>query len=630
MLSSLPRLRLCWLASFLALEPTATAQTAAQVAAPVVSVSVDATAAPRKIFHARLTIPASPGTLTLYYPKWLPGEHGPTGPIQDLAGLRFTANGQLLDWRRDLLDGWTFHLQVPAGVSVVEAQLDYISPTGQEGIYTGGQSATDKMTILSWNTLLLYPAGWTADELRYQARLRLPQGWKFGTALPVASQSDTEINFQVVSLTTLVDSPVLAGEYLRVVPLEENPPEEMDIAADSPSALEGPQEVFEHYKSLTDQAFKLFGARHFRDYHFLYSLSDHVAHFGLEHHESNDSRTNERSLVDPELRLLAAGLLPHEYVHSWNGKYRRPRDLATPDYEKPMQTDLLWVYEGLTSYLGDVLSARSGIRTAEQFRDVLALIAAKLDHTPGRSWRNLADTADGVPAMQDAPREWESWRRGLDYYDEDVLNWLWVDTIIRQQTKGKKSLDDFCQLFHGGASGPPEVKTYGFDDVVNGLSQVAAYDWRGFWTERLTNHGPGAPLGGIEGSGWKLAYDETASELYRVQERERDQINATYSIGLELNQGGRVIDATEGMAAAQAGIGPDMTLVAVNGQRFSAEVLRDALRMGKNGSEPLELLMENTGYYKTYALDYHGGEKYPHLVRTGSKPDLLSEILRSR
>ena len=630
MLSSLPRLRLCWLASFLALEPAATAKAAAQVAAPVVSVSVDATAAPRKIFHARLTIPASPGTLTLYYPKWLPGEHGPTGPIQDLAGLRFTANGQLLDWRRDLLDGWTFHLQVPAGVSVVEAQLDYISPTGQEGIYTGGQSATDKMTILSWNTLLLYPAGWTADELRYQARLRLPQGWKFGTALPVASQSDTEINFQVVSLTTLVDSPVLAGEYLRVVPLEENPPEEMDIAADSPSALEGPQEVFEHYKSLTDQAFKLFGARHFRDYHFLYSLSDHVAHFGLEHHESNDSRTNERSLVDPELRLLAAGLLPHEYVHSWNGKYRRPRDLATPDYEKPMQTDLLWVYEGLTSYLGDVLSARSGIRTPEQFRDALALIAAKLDHTPGRSWRNLADTADGVPAMQDAPREWESWRRGLDYYDEDVLNWLWVDTIIRQQTKGKKSLDDFCQLFHGGASGPPEVKTYGFDDVVNGLSQVAAYDWRGFWTERLTNHGPGAPLGGIEGSGWKLAYDETASELYRVQERERDQINATYSIGLELNQGGRVIDATEGMAAAQAGIGPDMTLVAVNGQRFSAEVLRDALRSGKNGSEPLELLMENTGYYKTYALDYHGGEKYPHLVRTGSKPDLLSEILRSR
>ncbi|HXX28003.1 MAG TPA: M61 family peptidase [Terriglobales bacterium] len=630
MLSSLPRLRLCWLASFLALEPAATAKAAAQVAAPVVSVSVDATAAPRKIFHARLTIPASPGTLTLYYPKWLPGEHGPTGPIQDLAGLRFTANGQLLDWRRDLLDGWTFHVQVPAGVSVVEAQLDYISPTGQEGIYTGGQSATDKMTILSWNTLLLYPAGWTADELRYQARLRLPQGWKFGTALPVASQSDTEINFQVVSLTTLVDSPVLAGEYLRVVPLEENPPEEMDIAADSPSALEGPQEVFEHYKSLTDQAFKLFGARHFRDYHFLYSLSDHVAHFGLEHHESNDSRTNERSLVDPELRLLAAGLLPHEYVHSWNGKYRRPRDLATPDYEKPMQTDLLWVYEGLTSYLGDVLSARSGIRTAEQFRDVLALIAAKLDHTPGRSWRNLADTADGVPAMQDAPREWESWRRGLDYYDEDVLNWLWVDTIIRQQTKGKKSLDDFCQLFHGGASGPPEVKTYGFDDVVNGLSQVAAYDWRGFWTERLTNHGPGAPLGGIEGSGWKLAYDETASELYRIQERERDEINATYSIGLELNQGGRVIDATEGMAAAQAGIGPDMTLVAVNGQRFSAEVLRDALRSGKNGSEPLELLMENTGYYKTYALDYHGGEKYPHLVRTGSKPDLLSEILRSR
>jgi predicted metalloprotease with PDZ domain len=627
---SMPCVPLRWLAIFLALAPGLTAEAAAPAAAPTLSVSVDATAAPRKIFHARLTIPASPGTLTLYYPKWIPGEHGPTGPIQDLAGLRFTAHGQLLEWRRDLLDGWTFHVQVPQGVSAVDAQLDFISPTGQEGIYTGGQSATAKMAILSWNTLLLYPAGWTADELKYQARVELPEGWKFATALPVASQSGTEISFQLASLTTLVDSPVMTAEYLRVVPLAENPHQELDIASDSPAALEAPQEVLDHYQSLTDQAFKLFGARHFRDYHFLYSLSDHVAHFGLEHHESDDSRTNERGLVDPDLRLLAAGLLPHEYVHSWNGKYRRPQDLTTPDYEKPMQTDLLWVYEGLTSYLGDVLSARSGIRTPEQFRDALALIAAKLDHTPGRSWRNLADTANGVPAMQDAPREWESWRRDLDYYEEDVLNWLWVDTIIRHETKGKKSLDDFCQLFEGGTSGPPEVKTYGFDDVVNGLSQVAAYDWRGFWTDRLNNHGPGAPLTGIEQSGWKLTYDESASELYRIEERDRENIDATYSIGLELSQEGRVIDTTEGMAAARAGIGPGMRLVAVNGRRFSAEVLRDALRMGKSAASPLELLIENTGYYKTYTLDYHGGERYPHLERMEAKPDLLSDILRPR
>jgi predicted metalloprotease with PDZ domain len=606
------------------------AQTQTRTSAPTVTLSVDATDAPRKIFHAHLTIPATPGTLTLYYPKWIPGEHGPTGPIQELAGLRFTGNGQILKWRRDLLDGWTFHVEVPQGVSLVDAALDYMSPTGREGIYTGGQSATDKMTVISWNTLLLYPAGWTSDELSYQATLRLPEGWRFGTPLPIASQAGGEINFSPASLTTLVDSPVIAGEFLRVVPLAENPLEEMDIAADSAAALDAPADVFDRYKSLTDQAFKLFGARHFRDYHFLYSLSDHVAHFGLEHHESNDSRSSERALVDPELRLLAAGLLPHEYVHSWNGKYRRPADLATPDYEKPMQTDLLWVYEGLTSYLGDVLSARSGLRTPEQFRDAVGRIAAQLDHIPGRTWRNLQDTADGVPAMQGAPPEWESWRRDLDYYDEDVLNWLWVDTIIRQQTKGKKSMDDFCHLFHGGQSGPPEVKPYTFDDVVNTLNEVVPYDWRGFWTERLTNHGLGAPLGGIEASGWKLIYDENRSELYRAQEREAGGVDAAYSIGLLLKEDGEIVDTIEGMPAAKADIGPGMKVVAVNGRRFTGEVLRVALKAGKNSSEPLQLLIENTEYYKTYKLDYHGGEKYPHLVRDESKPDMLSDVIKAR
>jgi predicted metalloprotease with PDZ domain len=603
---------------------------APKAAAPRIALSLDATEAPRKIFHVRLTIPAVPGTLTLYYPKWIPGEHGPTGPIQDLTGLTFTAKGQTLKWRRDLLDGWTFHVEVPAGVSSLEATLDFVSPAaGTRAKYTGAASATDKMTVVSWNTMLLYPAGWTSDELTYEASLRLPGGWKFGTALPIASQNDGEIRFQPVSLTMLVDSPVISGEYFRVVPLSQNPIEEMDIAADSAAALEAPPEVLGHYKNLTDQAQRLFGAQHFRDYHFLYSLSDHVAHFGLEHHESNDSRSAERALVDPEQRLLAAGLLSHEYVHSWNGKYRRPADLATADYQKPMQDDLLWVYEGLTSYLGDVLSARSGIRTPEQFRDSVARIAARLDHTPGRTWRNLQDTADAVPAMQGGPAQWESWRRSVDYYPEDVLNWLWVDMIIRQQTHGAKSMDDFCHLFHGGESGPPQVKTYTFDDVVNTLNQVAPYDWRGFWTERLTNHGPGAPLTGIEASGWKLIYDESRSPLQKAAEG-HDGADAAYSIGLLLNKEGVISDTIEGMPAAKAGIGPGMKLIAVNGRKFSGNTLRDALKEGKTSSAPLELLIENTDYYRTYKLDYHGGEKYPHLVRDESKPDALSEIIRAK
>jgi predicted metalloprotease with PDZ domain len=606
------------------------------VAPPTVTIFVDATSAPRKIFHARLKIPASAGDLTLYYPKWIPGEHAPDGPVLDLAGLKFSAGGKTLKWRRDLLDGFTLHVEVPSGETEVNAELDFLSPATFEGGFSAGSSATDKMAVISWNQVLLYPKGWKSDDLTYVASLKLPANWKFGTPLPIAStmgdqlNGETQITFQPASLTTLVDSPVITGEFLKIVKLADDPLTEMDIAADSAAALAPPQEVWDHYKNLVEQANKLFGAHHYRDYHFLLSLSDHVAHFGLEHHESDDSRIDERGLVDDGERKSEAGLLPHEYVHSWNGKYRRPADLATPDYQQPMQDDLLWVYEGLTQYLGEVLTARSSLLTPEQVRDNLALTAAALDHTPGRAWRNLQDTADAAPQLYFSPHAWESWRRGTDFYDEDLLNWLWADVIIRQQSKGKKTLDDFCKLFHGAPTTGPMVKTYTFDDVVDTLNQVVPYDWRGFWMERLTNHGPGAPLGGVEGSGWKVVYNETPSEMDRGGESSSHFINAAYSIGIDLRDDGTIADTIEGMPAALAGIGPGMKLVAVNGRQYAPEVLRDALKAGKNTTAPLELLIENTEYYKTYKLDYHGGERYAHLVRDESKPDLLTEIYKAK
>ncbi len=601
---------------------------------PTVTIFVDATSAPRKIFHAKLKIPASAGDLTLYYPKWIPGEHAPDGPVIDLAGLKFFAGGKTLKWRRDLLDGFTIHVEVPAGESEVNAELDFLSPATFESGFSAGSSATDKMAVISWNQVLLYPKGWKSDELTYIASLKLPANWKYGTALPIASTSadngETQISFKPAPLNTLVDSPVITGEFLKVVKLADDPPTEMDVAADSAAALEPPQEVWDHYKNLVVQANKLFGAHHYRDYHFLFSLSDHVAHFGLEHHESDDSRVGERGLVDETARKLEASLLPHEYVHSWNGKYRRPADLTTPDYEQPMQDDLLWVYEGLTNYLGTVLTARSGLLTPEQARDDLSLTAAGLDHTPGRTWRNLQDTADAAPQLYFAPEAWHSWRRGVDFYDEGTLDWLWADVIIRQQSKGSKSLDDFCHLFHGPPSTGPMVKTYTFDDVVSALNQVVPYDWRGFWMERLTNHGPGAPLGGIEGSGWKVVYDDTQSELLRGAESDGHVASGAFSIGLDLREDGVITDTIEGMPAALAGIGPGMKLVAVNSRQYTPEVLRDALKAGKNGTAPLELLIENTDYYKTYKIDYHGGERYPHLVRDDSKPDLLTEIYKPK
>ena len=601
-------------------------------APPHLTIALDATDAPRNIIHAQLTIPASAGTMTLYYPKWIPGEHAPSGPVINLAGLKFTGNGQILKWRRALDDNWAVNVEVPAGVNEIHVNLDFVGATPEMNtLFSSGASATDKLALLSWNQVLLYPKGWTVDQLMFSPSIRFPSGWKFGTALPIASQVGNEVQFQPVSLYTLVDSPVITGEYFKVFPL--NPgqqyPAEMDIAADSPAALDAPADVWEHYQNVVKQALALFGTTHYRDYHFLYTLSDHVAHFGLEHHESDDSRTFERTMVDPELRQLHASLLTHEYVHSWNGKFRRPADLTTSDFQQPMQDDLLWVYEGLTEYLGDVLAARSGLWDPDQYRQNLAYVAAYMDSRSGRTWRNLQDTADAAAQLYFAPHQWDSWRRDTDFYDEGELDWLWADTIIRQQSGGKKSLDDFCHLFHGAPHTAPEVKTYTFDDVVSTLNQVVEYDWRGFWTERLTTHERGAPLSGVEASGWKLVYDENRSDYVRAWEDEHKQVNALFSVGMIIGEDGEVEDTVEDMVAAKAGVGPAMKIIAVNGRAFTVQGFRDALAEGKTSKNPLQLIVENDDYFRTCNLDYHGGERYPHLVREEARPDVLTEIVQA-
>ena len=618
-----------WVVSVLALLMLSALPSLA--AGPTISIAVDATEAPRKIIHAKLRIPAAAGTLTLYYPKWIPGEHAPDGPVIDLTGLKFAAGGKTLTWRRDLKDGWTINVDVPAGQNEVMADLDYLEPANLMGGFSAGSSATDKLLILSWNQVVLYPKGWKSDDITFSASLRIPDGWKYATSLPVSNANGSDLHFSPVSLTMLVDSPVLTGQYMKSVQLTTGQPSaELDVAADSAAALEAPREVWDHYKNLVAQAGALFGAQHYQHYHFLYTLSDHVAHFGLEHHESDDSRVGERGLVDENDRKLDASLLPHEYVHSWNGKHRRPAGLATPDYQVPMQTDLLWVYEGLTEYLGAILTARSGLWTPDQFREYLAGVAADLDHLPGRTWRNLQDTADAAPQLYFAPKTWYAWRRSTDFYDEDILTWMWADAIIRQQSKGSKSLDDFCKLFHGPPGGAPVVRSYTFEDVVKALNQVAPYDWTGFWNERLSNHGPGAPLTGIQETGWKLVYDETPTDYYRSDEREGGEVREVYTVGLRLREDGAVIDTIEGMMAAKAGIGPGMKIVAVNGHRFSTDALHDAIKAAKSGSGPIELLVENTDYFKTYKLDYHEGEKYPRLVRDEAKPDLMADILKAK
>jgi len=598
---------------------------------PAITLDVDATEAPQNIIHTRMVMPVSPGPLTLYYPKWIPGEHAPDGPVVDLTGLMLSANGKTIPWRRDRLDMFTFHVNIPAGVNSLKVSFDYVEPNVTSG-FTAGASTSDKMAVISWNQNLLYPAGRLAQDLTYKATLKLPEGWKFGTALPVANQNGDVVEFKPASLNRLVDSPVISGQYFRVVDV--TPPgepihHEIDLAADSEAALDMSPDLEQDYTNLVAETGKLFGARHYRDYHFLLSLSNHVAHFGLEHHESDDSRVGELSLINPQQRELMAFLLPHEFVHSWNGKFRRPKDLSPPYYEAPQKTDMLWVYEGLTEYLGDLLTARSGLWTPDQYRQDLALTAAALGPgRPGRTWRPLQDTTDAAQLLYFAPEEWINWRRGVDFYDEGFLLWLEVNMIINKQTHGQKSLDDFCRLFYGGPNKGPQLKTYTFQDLVEALNQIAPYPWADFFHKRLDSTSPDAPLGGIEASGWKVVYTDIESPLLKAEEDVHSTMNAAYSIGLLLKDDGTIADSIVTMPAYKAGIAPGMKLVAVNGRSFTPEVLHAALKAGVNTSQPLQLLVLNEDYYKTYDIDYHGGERYPHLVRESGQPDLLDQMLK--
>ncbi len=611
-----------WLPRLLALLCAFAALAAVAQTGETISLTVDATESPRKLLHTRLVIPVMPGPLTLYFPKWIPGEHQPNGPIANLTGIKFEAGGKTIPWQRDLLDVFTFHLDVPAGATHLEASYDTIEPDGA--------SATDKLLVLEWNEAVLYPAGTPAAQLIYQANLVLPEGWKFGTALPVETASGNQVSFKPISLDLLVDSPVIAGQYYRAIdltPLGEPIHHEIDMVSDSEAALAMSPEIQKEMTNLVAESGKLFGTRHYRDYHFLLTLSDHVAHFGLEHHESNDSRLPERTLLSPDAGMTVGAILSHEFVHSWNGKFRRPADLATPDFEKPMQDDLLWVYEGLTEYLGPLLAARSGLFTPEQYRDYLANAAAVLGPgRPGRTWRPLLDTAVAVPGIEGRGRAWINWRRGADYYDEGDLMWLEAATIIHNVTNGQKSIDDFCHLFHGGANNGPELKTYTFESLVETLNQVAPYDWAAFFHQHLNSTSPAMPSGGIENAGWKVQFDDKPLHL----PGRHGVVGDIYSIGLQLEGDGTVNDAIVGSPAFEAGISSGMKVVGVNGRVYTHDLLEDAIKAAQDTAAPITLLVVDDDYYRTATIQYHGGERYPHLVRDDSEPDYLGELIKPR
>ncbi|HTX42373.1 MAG TPA: hypothetical protein VMD25_11130 [Acidobacteriaceae bacterium] len=595
-----------------------------------IHLTVDLTDAPRKMLHGEITIPVEPGPLTLLYAKWIPGEHMPDGPIDNLAGLFITGNGQSIRWVRDDVNMYAIHLTVPPGVTMINVKDDFLATAAATG-FSAGASTSANLALLSWNELVLYPSGHQSADLYVKPSVILPDGWKFGTALTRISESGDRVDFSTVSLEQLIDSPLLTGRYFAEFPLapEVTPKHYLDVAADGPEDLALTPETLAGYSNLVRETGALYKSRHYESYHFLVTASDQVAHFGLEHHQSSDDRVPEKTFVDPNLLLLSADLLPHEFTHSWNGKYRRPAGLATGNYEDPMIGNLLWVYEGLTDYLGNVLAARSHIETATDYRDYLADVAAQMDYRPGRTWRDLQDTATAAQLLYETSDEWDNWRRSTDYYSEGDLLWLDVDTTIRRLTDDKKSLNDFLAAFEGyGGNTPPKVVPYHFSDIVDGLNAVVPYDWAGFLKERLTSLSPHAPLGGIEHGGYKLIFTDRPNAIMQADINAYGSMPEWWSIGINVSSDGHIEDVLVGSPADKAKLGPGMQIIAVNGRQFSGPLLSAAIQEAKGNELPIELIVVNTGTYRVVGLDYHGGLRFPHLQRVEGTPDLLDEILQ--
>jgi len=592
------------------------------------TVNVDARETTRGLLHVTESFPGRTGAVSLTYPRWIPGEHGPTGPTVDVSGLVVKAGGKVVPWRRDVVDMQTIRVDVPAGAKTVEVAFDFLLDNSTDG-FTSAACATPNLLLLSWNEVALYPTGQKSDALHCEASLTLPDHWQYGTALDSQAPSGATIKFKPCTFTTLVDSPVLCGRWFRSVELApgDSVPVRLRMACDSEEGLKIPDSQVEALRNLVREARTLFGTQHYHHYDFLLTLSDHTAHFGLEHHQSSDDRTRERIWLDDDLRRNSSNLLSHEYVHSWNGKFRRPAGLATGDYYTPMQGDLLWVYEGLTQYLGFVLAARAGIRTPEEARDGLASAAADMEAHRGRTWRPLVDTGTEAQYLYGSRNQWEYARRSTDFYDEGLLLWLDADVQIRTLSKGTKSLDDFCKRFHGGPNRGPEVKTYTLNDVTAALQATWPYDWAGFLRQRVYEVQPHAPMNGITAGGWRMAWKDSLGPIQKAREEANKMVEEPYTLGIRVDdKEARIIDVVPGSPADEAGVAPDMKLVGVNGRKYSKDVLRDAIAASPHAGR-VELLCENKEFYKTYVLDYRDGSRHPALARDNGARDHVSEIL---
>jgi predicted metalloprotease with PDZ domain len=602
----------------------------AQKTTPIL-ITADLSDAPRKVYHADIDIPVTPGTVSLTTPEWIPGNHRPTGPVSDITGVVFTANGKPLTWRRDDQDLYQYHVTVPAGVTTLHAHINCIVTA----------RVSQRLAVLEWEKLLLYPANTPVKNIAIQPSVTVPKGWGIGTALTPTDGYDPQhpqggtTHFAATNVEQLQDSPVITGQYFREFALapDVTPKHFIDVVSDSPEDSNLRPALLTELNNLVHETGAAYNSRHYNVYHFLLTLSDVAGGEGLEHGQSSDNGVGEKGFSDEAHQLAEADLLPHEFTHSWNGKYRRPYNLYQDDFSKMQQGSLLWTYEGMTQYLGHVLAARSGLKSQAQYRDLLAMSAANLDYKPGREWRSTEDTAIAASVLRANNLAWSNWRRGQDYYQEGELFWLDVDTLIRQKTNDKKSLTDFLHIFlaQGGNTGP-SILTYNRDELIRDLNQVLPYDWSTFIHERIDNINPRADLAGIERGGYKLVFTDKPNPSERTISmtggRRGGGINAWYSLGLRVSNEGTILDVRWGSPADKSNIAPISKIIAVNGNIFSAEALHNAIREAKGKTEPIHLILQSDSFVSTVNIDYHDGERYPVLQRIEGTPAYLDDITK--
>ncbi|HEV2954540.1 MAG TPA: hypothetical protein VGX95_00340 [Xanthobacteraceae bacterium] len=595
----------------------------------VIRLVVDASDVTRHVFRVKETIPVQSGALILLYPKWLPGAHSPRGAIDAFGGLKIEAQGRPVEWVRDTVDMYAFHLTVPSGATTLELEFQFLSATdGNQGRIV----TTPEMLNLQWISLALYPAGYNAARITFAASVKLPDGWQFATALERESSEGPVTRFHPVSFQVLADSPLFAGRYVKRVDLDSSGPApvRLNLFADRPELLEAKPEQLEAHRALVTQAYRLFNSHHYDHYDFLLALTDRMGGVGLEHHRSSENATAPTYFTEWDKNSASRDLLPHEFTHSWNGKFRRPADLTTPNFNVPMRDSLLWVYEGQTQYWGYVLSARAGLVTKDEALASLAATAAVYQHRAGREWRALQDTTNApIIAMRHAI-PWVSWQRSEDYYQEGELMWLDADTLIRELSNGQKSLDDFARAFFGVDDGKWEVvNTYTFEDVVAALNAVQPYDWATFLRARLDRH-DGPPLDGLARGGYTLSYSDTPTEYFKTLEGRAKIAHFAYSLGFIVGGESKLSEVLWNSPAFQAGLTVGTQLVAVNGVAYDKDRLAAIVKAAKSDNAPIEFLVKNGDRYSTVRIDYHGGLRYPQLTRTEGVPARLDAILAPR